>query len=40
NASLSPKQSKHFYKKLNKLIQDLRELNQEGVEKAAMAVKD
>lgn len=40
NASLSPKQSKHFYKKLNKLIQDLKELNQEGVEKAAMAVKD
>lgn len=40
NASLSAKQSKHFYKKLNKLIQDLRELNQEGIEKLAKAAKD
>lgn len=40
NASLSAKQSKHFYKKLNKLIQDLRELNQEGIEKVAKAAKD
>lgn len=40
NASLSAKQSKHFYKKLNKLIQDLRELNQEGIEKVAEATKD
>ncbi|MGR6501927.1 DUF6279 family lipoprotein [Shewanella sp. Koi 1] len=40
NASLSSKQSKHFYKKLNKLIQDLRELNQEGIEKVAEVTKD
>lgn len=40
NASLSAKQSKHFYNKLNKLIQDLRELNQEGIEKVAKAAKD
>ncbi|MEL4279737.1 MULTISPECIES: DUF6279 family lipoprotein [Shewanella] len=40
NASLSAKQSKHFYKKLNKLIQDLRELNQEGIEKVAKVAKD
>ncbi|MCL1119589.1 DUF6279 family lipoprotein [Shewanella seohaensis] len=40
NASLSAKQSKHFYKKLNKLIQDLRELNQKGIEKVAKATKD
>lgn len=33
NTSLSEKQSKHFYKKLNKLIQDLTELNQEALEK-------
>ncbi|WP_133178153.1 DUF6279 family lipoprotein [Shewanella decolorationis] len=40
NACLSAKQSKHFYNKLNKLIQDLRELNQEGIEKVAKAAKD
>ena len=33
NASLSEKQSTHFYKKLDKLIQDLTELNQEAIEK-------
>ncbi|MGL4939641.1 DUF6279 family lipoprotein [Shewanella sp.] len=30
HASLSAKQSKHFYRKLNNLIDDLRELNQEA----------
>jgi truncated hemoglobin YjbI len=40
NASLSAKQSKHFYKKLGKLIQDLTELHQEALEKEAIAVKD
>lgn len=33
NTSLSEKQSKYFYKKLNKLIQDLTELNQQALEK-------
>lgn len=33
NASLSEQQSKHFYKKLGGLIQDLKELNQEAIEK-------
>ena len=33
NASLSEKQSTHFYKKLDKLIQDFTELNQEAIEK-------
>lgn len=35
NASLSEQQSKHFYKKLGGLIQDLKELNQEAIEKEA-----
>ncbi|SIR39862.1 hypothetical protein SAMN05421840_11951 [Shewanella morhuae] len=35
NASLSEKQSMHFYKKLDKLIQDLTELNQEAIAKEA-----
>ncbi|QYJ80623.1 DUF6279 family lipoprotein [Shewanella acanthi] len=35
NASLTPKQSKHFYRKLDKLIQDLKDLNQEGIENLA-----
>ncbi|MGL4517207.1 MAG: DUF6279 family lipoprotein, partial [Shewanella sp.] len=30
HASLSAKQSKHFYRKLDNLIDDLRELNQEA----------
>ena len=33
NASLSEKQFMHFYKKLDKLIQDFTELNQEAIEK-------
>lgn len=39
NASLSEKQSKHFYKKLGGLIQDLTELNQEAIEKETSAKK-
>ena len=39
NGSLSAKQSKHFYKKLGKLIQDLTELNQEALEKEFKSMK-
>ncbi len=39
-ASLSAKQSNHFYRKLNKLIQDLSELDREGKDKLAKAMKE